>query len=237
MKKIIYFAALLFVLSTAKAQNPAFEVATNNVSITLGANATYTDTVRITNLRTTMDLDLEWQLTDITVNTDWFYQMCDHSSCINLVNPSTGQPNPNIFTPTTLTAGQNSFFKIIVDSGPNAGSAIVEIKVWEKNNREETEETILYDVNNSVSSLEAAFDANVKVFPTQVDQTLYMATETGVLDRGVVSIVDLQGRVLRRQSIVPGPMVDIDLSNLESGLYFLRYQTGEQLISRKFIKE
>lgn len=236
MKKIFLLFAFVAIITIGRAQTPSFSVATNNIAITMGANDYYTDTVVVSNLKTGSDLELEWTLNNITINTDWVYQMCDHSQCILLVTPGTNQPNSGVHDPVALKPGENSFFKIILNSAATVESAVVEIAVWEKGNRNETEQTILYDVNNATSITEEAFDRNIQVFPTQVNQHLYLAAEEGRLDRGTVSILDLQGRILQAKSVTPVEMMDFQVGDLESGMYLVRYETEKQVVSRKFLK-
>ncbi len=236
MKKILILFAFITIVSLGRAQNPSFAISTNSVSITMGTNGYYTDTVFIDNLVTGGDLDLEWTLSDITLNQDWIYQMCDHEQCIPLVSFTTGQPNYATHDPTSLKNGDDSYFKIILESGSSPASAIVEVKVWEKGNRELTEETLIYDVNNALSITPAAFAANVLVFPTQVDNTLYVATEEGRLDRGTLSVLDLNGRVLMRKTVTPVEMTEMDVTRLTPGMYLLNYEAGDNVVSRKFLK-
>jgi len=236
MKKLLLLFTFIAIVSLGRAQNPSFTVATNSVAITMGAQDYYSDTIVVSNIKTAGDLDLEWSLSNITVNQGWNYQMCDHESCILLVNLGTGQPNINTHDPSALKPGEDSYFKIILESGTSVESAVVEIKVWEKGNREMTEETIVYDVNNALSTNESAFAANVKVFPTQVDQTLYVAVEEGRLQRGTLHLMDMNGRVLTRKTVTPIEMTDLDVSELEAGMYLLRYEAGDHVVTRKFLK-
>lgn len=201
----------------------------------MGPNEAYTDTVHVIN-NLQGDLYIDWQLSNILIQNGWSYQMCDHEQCIILVSISTGQPNYNIQDPGRIRAGENGFFKIILGSNGDVGPALVELQVWERDNRANTEETILWDVNNATTVDPSVFENGVLVFPTRANDVLYVAAEEGLLKRGEVSIMDLNGRMLQQHTLNSIEMVDLDVSTLTPGMYILRYRAGDQVLSRKFIK-
>lgn len=237
MKKIFLLATFVCLLTMAQAQNPSFSLDPgNSFTHTMGANAAYEDTCYVENLLST-DLRIEWQLSNIMSRTGWIYQMCDHDQCIVLVSMTTGQPNYNIFDPSPIRAGEKGFFKIILGSNTDVGPSFVEIQVWEKDNRANTEETILYDINNSVAIDPSVLEDGLLVYPTVAKDVLYVAAEEGRLKRGDISIMDMQGRIITKKSLPSIEMVDVDVTNLTPGMYILRYEAGGQVLSRKFFKD
>ena len=236
MKKIFLLATFVCMLTLAQAQNPSFTLGGNSFSYTLPPNSAVEDTVYLDN-NLSGDLNIEWQMTNIIKQDGWIYQMCDHDQCIVLVSLTTGQPNYNIFDPSAIRSGERGFFKIILGSDSVAGPSLVEITVWEKDNRANTEEVIVYDINNTTTVDPSVWENGVLVFPTVVDDVLYIAADQGLLKRGNVSILDMQGRVLTRKSLSNIEMVDLDVTNLTPGMYILRYEAGDQVLNRKFFKD
>jgi hypothetical protein len=75
---------------------------------------------------------------------------------------------------------------------------------------------------------------NIQLSPNPVSDVLTVNLEN--LNGGMLQLMDKQGRILQTLS-VQTTQVSLDVAPYPSGLYFLRWTDGEQLITNKFIKK
>ena len=83
-----------------------------------------------------------------------------------------------------------------------------------------------------------AMDNNVlSVFPNPVNDQLNIQIKDNRYTTGILKIVDLQGRLMQRIDLENSLTSIADVSHLESGVYFLKFEQNDQLIAiNKFIK-
>ncbi|HNB81864.1 MAG TPA: fibronectin type III domain-containing protein, partial [Chitinophagaceae bacterium] len=85
----------------------------------------------------------------------------------------------------------------------------------------------LTDVNKD------AFEWSLSPVPVQHILTLEIA---GVNRRGSIQVCDVSGRKLKEVTYMGG-ILSMDLHDLESGYYWLRYANGSQMSTRAFLKQ
>ena len=69
------------------------------------------------------------------------------------------------------------------------------------------------------------------IYPNPVNDVLYINAETEIEE---VSVYDVYGR---QQSTVNGQQSTIDVSRLNTGIYFVRIKTNDEVVTRRFIKK
>lgn len=235
MKKIFLLSLLVLTLSVGHAQvsNNSFTVMEGLSHTGTIANASsYENTVHIRNDKSD-DLEIGWrQVTPETYVANWNYQLCDHQQCIIL-------PTTNKFFPTALRSGNEGFLKLQVYSDTfTTGLSELTFRVWDIEDSANTSVDIAFSLNSMVSVSPSQLAANVAVFPNPaVNDRLFIAAKEGRLDKGTISIMDMNGRLLRVKNVSSVEMTDVDVSDLSEGMYLMRYITKDNtVLSRKFLK-
>ena len=84
-----------------------------------------------------------------------------------------------------------------------------------------------------ITGIEDIHTNNVNIYPNPAKDRLYIETETEIED---LVVFDIYGR--RQQSTVNGQQtLSIDISNLNSGVYFVKITTAEGNIVKRFVKD
>ena len=86
-----------------------------------------------------------------------------------------------------------------------------------------------------ITSINDNDDVNVNIYPNPVDDRLYIETLTQTLTQ-TIEIYDIYGRRQQLSAISHQPSV-IDVSNLNSGIYFVKISTEEGDIVKRIIKK
>jgi hypothetical protein len=73
--------------------------------------------------------------------------------------------------------------------------------------------------------------SSIEMFPNPANTMLYFRNLTGVAS---ITIIDLQGRELISGTITDG---QVDISNLENGIYSVRIEDASHTLIRKLIKQ
>jgi hypothetical protein len=86
--------------------------------------------------------------------------------------------------------------------------------------------------NRSLKVVETPAE-NISIYPNPVTDKIYVEVNGTVSD---IRVVDLSGNTVLR--IYPGAGVNsLDVSGLNRGLYVLVVQTGDRVITKKFVKQ
>lgn len=86
------------------------------------------------------------------------------------------------------------------------------------------------------TDIDEELDASISLFPNPAKDVLTISFESDP-QAGVVDIFSIQGQLIHSQSFHRGEAAVIELAGMASGTYFARIQTGEAVITRKFLKE
>jgi hypothetical protein len=98
-----------------------------------------------------------------------------------------------------------------------------------------TEYTVDIRLASDVEDDDAIEEINTTfiIYPNPVNDRLYIETQTLTQ---IVEVYDIFGR-LQQQSAVSGQQSAIDVSDLNSGIYFVKVMTENGEIVKKFVKE
>ena len=100
--------------------------------------------------------------------------------------------------------------------------------------------TLSISQNPSTSTKEALATSLLSVFPNPVNDVLKIELQALADQRHQLDIINASGQLLHSQAISKGSTTlfeTIDVSNLPSGLYFLRLSNGQAATSHKFWKQ
>ncbi|MCB9230266.1 MAG: T9SS type A sorting domain-containing protein [Bacteroidia bacterium] len=159
--------------------------------------------------------------------------------------PSTGalyvpQQFNDISTPTAISRvwyfgdGSTSTQQNPVHSFQALTQYTVTLIVFDGNCRDTTTHTI--DIN-SVIGIDGLEEQSLEIFPNPSDAKFTIRGTYSGVEALQVSVIDMQGRELRRQTIdgFGAFSTSIDLSGYSKGLYLLRLEAGEGALYRKLI--
>ena len=143
---------------------------------------------------------------------------------------------------TSFYAGQRQQYEFVYDMSTTNVEEMddLEVAVWiqsyvtkEVHNSATLTEGFKED-NEDIDNITEEQISSVQVYPNPVNDKLYIATEEEVEDVVVYSIT---GVIVGQQSTVNGQQtLTIDLSDLKSGIYFVKINTGKGNIVKRIIK-
>ncbi|MEM6264201.1 MAG: T9SS type A sorting domain-containing protein [Bacteroidota bacterium] len=77
------------------------------------------------------------------------------------------------------------------------------------------------------------FGENISIFPNPGDGRLNV-TFGKIYQDLILEVINIRGRIIKSSPIdIPGQQLDIDLSDLPKGTYFLRFRSGELIATKK----
>ncbi len=143
---------------------------------------------------------------------------------------------------TSFYAGERQQYEFVYDMSTTNVEEMddLEVAVWiqsyvtkEVHNSATLTEGFKED-NEDIDNITEEQISSVQVYPNPVNDKLYIATEEEVEDVVVYSIT---GVIVGQQSTVNGQQtLTIDLSDLKSGIYFVKINTGKGNIVKRIIK-
>ncbi|WP_136666492.1 T9SS-dependent choice-of-anchor J family protein [Flavobacterium sp. H122] len=89
-----------------------------------------------------------------------------------------------------------------------------------------------FSVDRTLSS-SAFLAAKLKIYPNPVEDLLYIVNSEG-LEINTISIIDLNGKVIAVYNSIDA---GIDVSDLQSGIYYLKIVTSKGVIGKKIVKK
>lgn len=91
-------------------------------------------------------------------------------------------------------------------------------------------------VEENLSTIESSID-DISIFPNPAKDKITIemsASNFGIAD---INIYDLQGKLILEQTISEAHSIDIDISNLISGIYFVKLSTNTRTLVKKLVIE
>ena len=119
----------------------------------------------------------------------------------------------------------------------SAGTYVVKLRVMDNNNLYgsivTTTITVTPEVINDITKLTAS---NFELYPNPVVDQLTLNFGTDI-NNATVSILDLHGRSIMTKSAIRNGAQSIDVSNLKSGIYFVKVMVDGKVMNSKFVKK
>ncbi len=232
MKKLFTLAfVLLASLTLVNAQGLTFDHDTVSYAGTTSAS-NENDLIGNCTNNTNATMTVNWTVIESTGPAGWEYPgFCDKNLCYVL--------NLGVVHGFSLNAGESGIMKLEILGHCTAGSGHATLRLWNAADSANSVLTIPYTarLNQSVTcptgitSVEAG---KIELYPNPVRDIAHLSIP-GVLDNGQIDIYNLLGS--RVYSTAVRGDKDIDLSNLDAGLYIARISDGGKVIAtRKFTK-
>ncbi len=223
MKKLILSLAVLFSLQMVTAQisfNPKISkgqgVATN---FQIVSKSTFTNNSN--------DTSFEWNVIEIAATNGWSFGMCDPANCVtDLLIGTKGN--------FVMAKGKSGEFigDFVPDGKPGNGKA--KVLVYSKANPSTIFDTIEFQMNAWATGIkENQASREFSFYPNPAKDRLtikYNTKETITID-----IYNVLGSKIKSISH-SGLESDINIGDMQNGIYFIRFKDGNQTISKPFSK-
>jgi len=180
----------------------------------------------------------KWVRTNNYLPAGWYTSVCDFNACYD-----TAASYQNEFlVNTTLTGGDHTITgPMIVDFYPNSpGYAVTSLHIYDKDQPSDAvDATFVATVvgTNSVGKIKKVRDIFLAPVPARNNLSVYYEA---TLHPEKVEVYDLLGKLIYTVPVLnDGSLkIDINVSNLPKGLYFLRvYAANSKVLTRQFSKE
>jgi hypothetical protein len=123
---------------------------------------------------------------------------------------------------TGVVACKVGFRYFVTDAGPSGNNSdIIAIDT--------------FSVDRPVASAQTFFAHNFSIYPNPANDILNLSVKSG-LTINVVTLVDVNGRTVKAINNAFDSEMEINVSNLTSGVYMLNVKTDEGFASSKFVK-
>jgi hypothetical protein len=159
----------------------------------------------------------------------WLVTICDDTFCYNSPDPMAHMMAPNV-------AGQEGFLKMNATPLSPTGAGMATYHVWDVNDSAASNSTVTFTFNvNGLAVSVLQSGKLVSVSPSPANDVLHLTAKNGLFDRGIVQIFDLQGKLALQESIGGVQNVDLDVRDLEVGIYLLRYTSKNDVMTQKVV--
>lgn len=221
MKKLILLIGLILSLNGAFAQfelNPkvAKNQATSNKFL-IEAKSVFTNSGN--------DSVFEWEVIEVNIPSGWNFSLCDPFNCLD---------NVTVGRRSGFTLGKNKSGEMRGDFTANSipGNGTVRVIITAKNS----------DFSDTVTFIVSAWPVSVKenvknnefsMFPNPAKERL--SIRYSVKEPIAISIYNILG--VRVKTIIhSGNESEINLGDLQNGIYFIRFKDGNTTVSKSFTK-
>lgn len=226
MKKLIYVIGLIFTISNASAQ-----MSFNNKNVIVSGwgndnNPKTTSCVITNNSTSAADSMINWSIISFDIPTGWQFDFCDPYDCVS-----------------NLGLDFNSSFKLkIGDSGPLKGdffsksipgNAIVKIRMAYANGAHNADTIALMAKGWATGLNTVKKQSAVTFFPNPAKDAITLKyVNTNAIDVTVYNVLGAKVKSFTHSS----NETTLNISDLEKGLYFIRFSDNGNVTSKSFIK-
>lgn len=233
MKKIILSAAFALFVSTSFSQ--AILVTPNDTFTSNMALVNFMDQVTeagfVENNTNSAD-SIFWYVSDINHPVDWEMSVCDKVSCYIIYQ--TGELHR-----FDIASHTQDLLHFLCTPNCAAGDGNIELTMWLKSDSAGTVIHPRYLATYTGvcnTGINEARNESIKVFPSHFTSQI---TVEGIEIAAVKSIklLNLNGDCVSQLKTVSGDSATIETSKLSAGIYFLRLETANGIVSKKLVKE
>jgi hypothetical protein len=216
MYKTVLFAFLLTFGLTANAQNFKFSGGSKmDCEITTGFNEYNV----VFTTHAPEAITYSWEIVENTIPADWDYSLCDYTTCY------IGIPDNSDMKRISLEeskSGVKGFFKINVLTTESNGDYTAKFYVYDSSDRDRGDTVIFNFSNSTVSVSDVNLSDQLSVFPNPTSDIVNVET---VEANTTVIITDLTGKVIKEETFQFVGMNEIDLNDLNTGIYQINIQS------------
>ena len=167
-------------------------------------------------------IQYEWELIGNDIPTGWSYSLCDYNLCYAGI-PATG--TMAAIDATEAANGTKGYFKLTVSAWQIAGTATVDIYVYDIND---------YNVGDTVTFTFTHVSSVGVGENVLADLTIYPNPATDAVTIGNISpeitqlqVMNVVGEVVKNISLTGKNTETLDVSDYPAGIYFVSYANSE----------
>jgi len=166
-------------------------------------------------------LNLMWQREDIEVTPGWEPTVCDNVQCYGTATIRTPDDNFNV-----IKKGGNMLADVHVYDSAKVGKAYIKLTVFEK---EDTSSNITIDYlfNKESVGTNSIRNISLRMFPNPSSNSFTVEYNTGIKRIDLLSVLGTKAKSYKSE-----PSKSYDISDLENGIYLVRFITDEGKILR-----
>lgn len=171
------------------------------------------------------DTVFNWQAISLNKPTSWDLSICDPLNCYAGINTN------DVYT-FTLGIGRSTVIKLDYATANNPGNA--NTKIVFKSAKNQNKDTLIVDVKGwATATKEIAKSKELSFYPNPAKDNIVL--KYGFKEPIQIDIYNVLG--LRVKSVVHSSNEsNIDISDLQNGVYFLRFKDDGRTISKSFTK-
>jgi hypothetical protein len=224
MKKLLLYFAAILCIQSAIAQNISF-----SPKVSKGQGPTsFFQLVAISNLtNNSTDSLFEWVVTEISATNGWEFGMCDPTNCVT--DMKVGTKGDFILGP-----GKTGEFKgdFVINSKSGTGSG--KVACYSKSNPNITD-TIEFQLNAWTTAVKENHNVNreFNFYPNPAKDRLVVKFNSR--ENISIDIYNVLGSKVKSFTH-SGMESEVNISELQNGLYFIRFKDGSQTVSKPFTK-
>jgi Secretion system C-terminal sorting domain len=225
MKKIYILAVLMGLFALGQAQTFIVTPSTTVNAIVDDSGSRDSYIYFANNLQ--QPITLVWEELSAVYPPQWFMTVCDNASCFNIPHASSTMGSCGI--------GDSTFLKVTCVPNYVSGSGTISYRVYDMDSpTSQVEVTFNFNVQG-VSISDSQLDEQFAVSPNPATETIHLSARTGLLDKGNVTLCNLQGQIVLEQNINAVQNADLQVADLAPGIYILRYKTTEKSMTQKVV--
>jgi Secretion system C-terminal sorting domain len=171
---------------------------------------------------------LVWETTNLSVPNQWFMTVCDNGSCFTLPHLTD--------TMVPVLPGDTSFLKVTCVPNGQVATGVVSFRVYDLNSPTSSANvTFNFNSTNITAVSVAQLDQRYTVSPNPATEILHLSARGSLLDKGTVTLMDLQGHQVLTQDVNAVLNADLRVGDLAPGIYMLRYATKVGTVTKKVV--
>lgn len=227
MKKLILYFLALLIAPSLFAQSVSFSP---KVSKGQGPSTFFQLDAKSNFTNNTTDSVFEWEVIEISsTRTEWEFGLCDPGNCI--VDLSVGSKAEFILAPGKTGEFKGDF--VINDkSGSGSGKVVCYVK-----SNPSIRDTVEFILNAWVTSVKetVAVNREMSLFPNPAKDRLVIKYQSNSREPISIDVYNVLGSKVKTINHT-GLESEINISDLQKGIYFIRYKEGSKTISKSFSK-
>jgi Secretion system C-terminal sorting domain len=206
-----FFACFILYVQTAQTQNVTISLSVASKQVHADSADVFLHSLIKNNAATTKTF--RWERTIRSATAGWDIAICDKNLCYT---PSVSTQN------ITLTTNEEARMDVHIYPNHNMGAAVVEIKVTEIENNNNTATTVYY-FNTPVGTKDLVNKAaNVRIYPNPVVDHFSIIDDNDVVE--TIAIYNMIGRQVR--TFKTSEDAKYTIGDLPDGMYLIRFYSA-----------